>query len=465
MSIDTRQCILPIVTSMCLLLNGCINHIRMNASTDVKYTDGIKTRNMYFVRDLKCDNYWGDTSFSTNSYYLSGDFNTKFQTLQPCVFSRNGLPIGVRMKSKIIESDHYGSLPEAILCGYSLGLLYPFLARGATDITVDICIVDDNGFSDMKYCQVDPDGRSVHCITRHCRGMSWAFLPTALLTFPTDGQGRCNLGGYSVHEHLYKPGPDPKLPEDRCYPLDKVLSYAIAYRLKEMEDSGTMDAALSKLAAMKKEEERQRQADAAKAAAQRVREEAAEARRRAQAEAEARSRRAQEEAQKILGELAKKPPYRIIDLAREKGSDFAYAFSLEMVGDTSIQTFFGVQNIFASEVRTAYLMEFPNAEAAALRLVVQPRLSNGKIVGRAEVLTIVPVSLSYDAGTCRGKLSVRFNPGQAEEARAWVRKNIETLAIDKNIALTTGQLPPAATYYSLGEKIDGNVMEIEFRTE
>ena len=47
----------------------------------------------------------------------------------------------------------------------------------------------------------------------------------------------------------------------------------------------------------------------------------------------------------------------------------------------------------------------------------------------------------------------------------WMSYNIETLARDKNIALVTGQLPPAAKYYSLGEKVDGNVMEIEFKTE
>ena len=163
--------------------------------------------------------------------------------------------------------------------------------------------------------------------------------------------------------------------------------------------------------------------------------------------------------------LPNKPPYRIIDLAREKDSDFAYAFTLELSGDASIQTFFGIQAMFANEVRAAYQMEYPNANISTLRVVVQPRLSNGKIVGRAEVLTITPVSLSYDAGSRRGRLSVRFNPGQAEEARAWIRKNIETLARDKNIALMTGQLPPAATYYSLGEKIDGNVIEIEFKTE
>ena len=160
-----------------------------------------------------------------------------------------------------------------------------------------------------------------------------------------------------------------------------------------------------------------------------------------------------------------KPPYRIVDLAREKGSDFAYAFTLELPGNASIQTFFGIQSTFANEVRAAYQMEYPKADASALRVVVQPSLSNGRIVGRAEVLTIAPVSLSYDAGTRRGRLSVRFNPGQAEEARAWIRKNIETLAQDKNIALTTGQLPPAATYYSLGERIEGSVMEIEFKTE
>jgi len=164
-------------------------------------------------------------------------------------------------------------------------------------------------------------------------------------------------------------------------------------------------------------------------------------------------------------ELGGKPPYRIVDLVREKDSDFAYAFTLELSGDASIQTFFGVQTVFANEVRAAYQTENPNADVSALRVVVQPQLSNGKIIGRAEVLTITPVSLSYDAGTRRGKLSVRFNPGQAEEARAWIRKNIETLARDKNIAVTTGQTPPAATYYSLGERIEGNVMEIEFKTE
>ena len=160
-----------------------------------------------------------------------------------------------------------------------------------------------------------------------------------------------------------------------------------------------------------------------------------------------------------------KPLYRIDSLVRESNSDFAYTFSLKMNEDPSIEAFFAIQGVFMREVLDAYRSEFPNADVSTLRVYVLPRLVDGRIEGRAAVLTITPVSLSYDANTRRGKLSIRFNPGQYEEARAWARKNIETLARDKNIVLVTGQIPPDAKYYSLGEKIDGNVMEIEFRTE
>lgn len=84
----------------------------------------------------------------------------------------------------------------------------------------------------------------------------------------------------------------------------------------------------------------------------------------------------------------------------------------------------------------------------------------------AAVLTIRLVSLDYDPRTRRGKLAVRFNAGQAEESRKWIRRNIERLASDKNIALTTGQLPPAAKFYLGREEFkDGNILEIEFKTE
>jgi len=63
-------------------------------------------------------------------------------------------------------------------------------------------------------------------------------------------------------------------------------------------------------------------------------------------------------------------------------------------------------------------------------------------------------------------MAVRFGVGQYKDAREWIRQNIETLARDKNIALTTGEIPPAAKFYLGREELkDGNILEIEFKTE
>ena len=159
------------------------------------------------------------------------------------------------------------------------------------------------------------------------------------------------------------------------------------------------------------------------------------------------------------------PAYSLESLKWDERKDFECQFTIKMNSECSIEAFFEIQQKFEENLRSAYLRMHPGVNAGSLVVDVRPALDNGRISGRAAVLTIAPESLSYDAVTRRGRLSVRFNPGQAEEARAWIRGNIETLARDKNIRLVTGQLPPAATYYSLDERIEGNVMEIEFKTE
>ena len=63
------------------------------------------------------------------------------------------------------------------------------------------------------------------------------------------------------------------------------------------------------------------------------------------------------------------------------------------------------------------------------------------------------------------KCLLLFLSATVKVAGSWLRRNIETLAYDENIMLVTGQAPPEGHYYSFGEKIEGNVMEIEFRTE
>lgn len=161
--------------------------------------------------------------------------------------------------------------------------------------------------------------------------------------------------------------------------------------------------------------------------------------------------------------------YRVVKCEREKDCGFAYRFVLEMQGSDAgtLVTFRRAQSEFRNALREEYAEALSTVDYDSLVVDFPEFKMNGnQIEGRGVVLTIVPLSMNYDALTHRGVLSVRFGPNQYEEARSWAKRNIETLARDKNIALVTGKLPPAARYYSLGESVkNGNVLEIEFKTE
>ncbi len=159
--------------------------------------------------------------------------------------------------------------------------------------------------------------------------------------------------------------------------------------------------------------------------------------------------------------------YQIISCERETGSDFSYRFVLELADKLNLHTFRAVQQEFRAAVKADYAESFPGVDERTLFVdFPEYKLDNGKITGCAVVLTISVASLTYDPNTRKGKLAVKVNANQYEEARKWIRKNIETLARDKNIALTTGEIPPAAKFYLGREELkDGNVLEIEFKTE
>lgn len=161
--------------------------------------------------------------------------------------------------------------------------------------------------------------------------------------------------------------------------------------------------------------------------------------------------------------------YKIVKFSRESGSQFSYRFVLALNNEenSSLQTLRLVQQEFREAVKADYVESFPIADIRSLRVdFPEYELDNGKITGRAVVLSISVTSLTYDPNTRTGRLAVKVNANQYEEARKWIRKNIETLAQDKNIALVTGEIPPAARFYLGREELkDGNVLEIEFKTE
>ena len=72
------------------------------------------------------------------------------------------------------------------------------------------------------------------------------------------------------------------------------------------------------------------------------------------------------------------------------------------------------------------------------------------------------VTLDYDEFSHRGRITMSVVAGDVASARVWAKRNIEMLARDKNIVLTTGVAPPSGRYRLLGEHHDGKKVEIEF---
>lgn len=93
-------------------------------------------------------------------------------------------------------------------------------------------------------------------------------------------------------------------------------------------------------------------------------------------------------------------------------------------------------------------------------------VANGVVEGRATVMTVSVTSLKYDERTQKGVIAVKIGGNRFENARKWLRDNIETIARDKNIALRTGELPPNKKFFLGTERVlEGNVLEIEFEVE
>ena len=170
----------------------------------------------------------------------------------------------------------------------------------------------------------------------------------------------------------------------------------------------------------------------------------------------------------------RRPRYRTLSLKRDPGSDFAYSFDIlvleEEDGLNALAPVGGIDAAVKREFRKVVLKDYAETFAVTNAIVDCPvfeHRADGCIKGRALVISATPTALlDYDAHTRRGRMTVRFNTAiGTDDARAWARRNIEALARDKNIILTSGTRPPEGRYVSLGEKWHENTLEIEFKTE
>lgn len=169
----------------------------------------------------------------------------------------------------------------------------------------------------------------------------------------------------------------------------------------------------------------------------------------------------------VVSEAAAKT-YTVESFERIPGSDFSYSFCLKLKDGSDAGL--SALNRIKDEIRGTVAADYAGAYGTDVREVhvdlPEFRLKEDIIRGRADVMRISVVSLTFSPQAQKGVIAVKIGAGRFEDARAWVRKNIEALARDKNVALTTGQIPPAARFYLGAERVkDGNVLEIEFETE
>ena len=400
---------LPIFTLLLsTLLQGCFcSSYRQYATISVEDRgDGISTKYRYRIAAIDGALYSGNAIGTRDVTGTQGGDESVIGKLKvecPTVFSDAGIPIVVR-SSVSGGTVRFGW--TQVLAGLS-GTLFPALYHDGKEYAVELVMVDDN-LTRGKFMIEEATERTV------------GVFPTALIPFggaPEHGRNRVywrsgNTIGtegsvQAARSDFYFSCPDF---------ARQGFAYGIVAKLKEMEDSGAVDSMLKKLA----------------------------------------------------GTRSKVPAHRIARFERDAGSDFTYAFAIELTENPRDMdnALTAVAQEFAEQVKGEYADTYPGTSRSSLVVDFANMKANGRMIeGRAVVLAIVPMALSYDANIRRGKMRVKFNGGQAEEARAWIHRNIKTLAHDKNILLTTGQLPPEATYYSLGEKVEGNVMEIEFKTE
>lgn len=404
------------VMALCGTMQGCFcGSVRTHATVSTQdYGENLSTKYQYRVIGVK-----GLLHHSAYGFWRGIDIDNtaisyELKARHPTVFSDSGLPLIVNVQPMGTKSRNGWTVFLTIISA----TLYPNTSNISFSHDVDLTVSCDAG---KKACistvDVKVDDRFS---VEKSMDSAVSIFPTALIPYgaipdcganPVWGQkdkvvGSDNgvLKSMSDFNHL------------NSGLLIDAFTYGVVAKLKEMECSGRIDSMLRK---------------------------------------------------KELDKSAV-PTHALVNLVREAGNEFTYGFTFELSAepDNPDMALSAILKEFGQSLKEEYTDSFPGANKAALIVdYLDVSISGTEIKGRAVVLTIAPVSLSYDANLRRGKISVRFAPDQRNEARAWIRKNIETLARDKNIALVTGQLPPAATYYSLGEKIDGDVMEVEFKTE
>jgi len=158
-------------------------------------------------------------------------------------------------------------------------------------------------------------------------------------------------------------------------------------------------------------------------------------------------------------------PYSIDSFAREPGDKYAYRFVLKLNDASAADMTLSrrIQADLRQSVRDDYVASAGTKDTSSLQIdFPEYAIRDGKVVGRAVVMTVELLEFVYDPDTAHGRLAVKVNPQQYETTRQWVRNNIATLAKDKNANILSAL--SGKPRFTIGREIlrDDNVLEVEF---
>lgn len=357
----------------------------------------------------------------TRNRYAPPICGYNWRLFQPKVFAYDGIPITVKESEGRKEKGPWGW--TGALAGITL-FVFPWIETTHTHKTYTLSFVDKD----------IPDSVVDTC-TKQGKAFTQIWSPFSLMFFNCepelcfDNARTCShvsyVGMSEAHEHIAV--------EDRA------AAYGIACKLKELEDAGYINEDVKARQLM---EQTMRGMALSQALAK---------------------------GQSLLDAKDAPLPFRVVKLECDEGRDYLCRFELVKRdgGNLTISDGGKIRNAFMASVRAQYAAEHKDVNPRTL-VVDFPEyaVSEGRIKGVAVVLTISPQSVAYDATTRKGRITVKIGANQFEDVRRWMRKNIEAIARDGNIAKDGDLLPSNARFYIGREKLAANgIFEMEFKTE
>ena len=385
---------------------GCMHERR---ACFVSVEGGIKpivTRNRYTLVDAKHKAETANVDLMAGNTFGMRFTNEGLRKFQPNVFSDDG--IRVMLDYKLLNRTSGSSLGTVPFV-FTLGVL-PLFSHWETKSRCTLDVLDN------------PDARM--SFERHdvADSAMTMFLPLSFLFLNGEADVPDAMANYSGHQMHTRScymidGADIDMV---CLRSEETLAYAIAALLKKMEDNGLITETNNKHT---------------------------------------------ERNETLQNSVSDK--YEIVEFEKDDDCAYRYSFALKRrdSGSVAVRESRELKKILRAMIREDYLLSFPDAARSVVIDFPKFSLQNGKVVGKAVALTFSVASLQYDPHRRAGALRIRIGENQFEEARKYARKNIESIARDKNIALDANKIPPSAVFYLEEEKLNGGMLEISFRVE